>query len=375
MSISKIFNSLEKSWERDDIFLDLKKGLGTDEIVNEFLVKNEEQIKELTLKRPNILRWIQDKEIRKIIIVKGKIIIKSPAKINLHLEVIGKREDGFHELAMIMQNIDLSDFLELEINNEGLIKLETDCSELSISSDNLIIKSANLLRKKLNIEYGANIFLRKNIPIGAGLAGGSSNAAATLIGLNKLWNLNQDNKTLCSLSSKLGSDIPFFINGGIQLCFGRGEILEKLDSNFEYGVLLLKNPNVSVSTADTYKKYSSSFCDKYLTSEEMILKIRKDLRDNGLKRLNFDNKHMTIKNDLQLVVEKENHSVKQALYLLSTLKNCLTYSMSGSGPTCFALFKDVETAKKELNANYKLFKEKGYDSWVCTLLEKGITFI
>ena len=308
-------------------------------------------------------------------LAKGKIIIKSPAKINLHLEVIGKREDGFHELAMIMQNIDLSDFLELEINNEGLIKLETDCSELSISSDNLIVKSANLLRKKSNIEYGANIFLRKNIPIGAGLAGGSSNAAATLIGLNKLWNLNLDNKTLCSLSSKLGSDIPFFINGGIQLCFGRGEILEKLDSNFEYGVLLLKNPNVSVSTADTYKKYSSSFCDKYLTSEEMIMKIRKDLRDNGLKRLNLDNKNMTIKNDLQLVVEKENDSVKQALYLLSTLKNCLTYSMSGSGPTCFALFKDVETAKKELNANYKLFKEKGYDSWVCTLLEKGITFI
>ena len=308
-------------------------------------------------------------------LAKGKIIIKSPAKINLHLEVIGKREDGFHELAMIMQNIDLSDFLELEINNEGLIKLETDCSELSISSDNLIVKSANLLRKKLNIEYGANIFLRKKIPIGAGLAGGSSNAAATLIGLNKLWNLNLDNKKLCSLSSKLGSDIPFFINGGIQLCFGRGEILEKLDSNFEYGVLLLKNPNVSVSTADTYRKYSSSFCDKYFMSEDKIEKIRKNLRDNGLKRLNFDNEHMIIKNDLQLVVEKENDSVKQALYLLSTLKNCLTYSMSGSGPTCFALFKDVETAKKELNANYKLFKEKGYDSWVCTLLEKGITFI
>ena len=149
-----------------------------------------------------------------------KIIIKSPAKINLHLEVIGKREDGFHELAMIMQNIDLSDFLELEINNEGLIKLETDSNKLSISSDNLIVKSAILLRKNLNIEYGANIFLKKNIPIGAGLAGGSSNAAATLIGLNKLWNLNQDNKTLCSLSSKLGSDIPFFIKGGIQLCFG-----------------------------------------------------------------------------------------------------------------------------------------------------------
>ena len=187
--------------------------------------------------------------------------------------------------------------------------------------------------------------------------------------------MNLDQKTLFSFASKLGSDIPFFINGGIQLCFGRGEILEKLDSNFGYGVLLLKNPNVSVSTAETYKKYSNKFCDEYFTSNEMIEKTRKNLRDNGLKSLNFDNQHMNIKNDLQLVVENENDSVKQALYLLSNLKNCLTFSMSGSGPTCFALFKDFETAQKELKSNYKLFKEEGYESWVCTLLEKGITFI
>ena len=308
-------------------------------------------------------------------LAKGKIILKSPAKINLHLEVIGKREDGFHELAMIMQNIDLSDYLELEINNEGLIKLETDCHDLSVSSDNLIIKSANLLKKKSNKDFGANIYLRKNIPIGAGLAGGSSNAAATLIGLNKLWNLKIDEKTLCLLGSKLGSDIPFFINGGTQLCFGRGEILEKLDSIYKYGVLLLKNPNVSVSTAETYKKYSNQFCDQYLNSRVMIENIRKNLRDNGLKNLNFPNQRLTIKNDLQLVVEKDNDSVKQALYLLSKLENCLTFSMSGSGPTCFAIFKDVNTAKKELAANYKLFKNKGYDSWVCTFLKKGITFI
>ncbi|ABV50573.1 Putative 4-diphosphocytidyl-2C-methyl-D-erythritol kinase (CMK) [Prochlorococcus marinus str. MIT 9215] len=304
-----------------------------------------------------------------------KIIIKSPAKINLHLEVIGKREDGFHELAMIMQNIDLFDYLEFQINNEGLIKLESDCTDLSLSSDNLIVKSANLLRKKLNIDCGANIFLRKNIPIGAGLAGGSSNAAATLIGLNKLWDLNVDQKTLFSLASTLGSDIPFFINGGIQLCFGRGEILEKLDSNFDYGVILLKNPNVSVSTAETYSKYSNRFCYQYLTNGEMIENIRNNLRDNGLNNLNFDKQHLTIKNDLQLVVENDNDSVKEALYLLSKLENCLTFSMSGSGPTCFAIFKDIETAKKELNANSKLFEDKGYDAWVCTFFEKGITFI
>ncbi len=308
-------------------------------------------------------------------LAKTKIIIKSPCKINLHLEVIGKRDDGFHELAMIMQNIDLSDYLEFQNNNEGLIKLESDCKDLSLSSDNLIVKSANLLRKESNINFGANIFLRKNIPIGAGLAGGSSNAAATLIGLNKLWDLNLDQEKLCSLAATLGSDIPFFINGGIQLCFGRGEILEKLDSNFEYGVILLKNPDVSVSTAETYKKYSRKFCNQYLTNREMIESIRKNLRDNGSNNLNSDNQYLTIRNDLQLVVENDNDSVKQALYLLSKLENSLSYAMSGSGPTCFALFKDVETAKRELTANYKLFKDNGYDSWVCTFLEKGITFI
>ena len=308
-------------------------------------------------------------------LVKKKIIIKSPAKINLHLEVIGKREDGFHELAMIMQNIDLYDYLELEINNKGLIKLESDCNDLSLSSDNLIVKAANLLRRTSNTDLGSNIYLRKNIPIGAGLAGGSSNAAATLIGLNKLWNLNLDQNILCSLASELGSDIPFFINGGLQLCFGRGEILEKLDSRIGYGVLLLKNPNVSVSTAETYKKYSNRFCQENLASREMIVKIRKALRDTGLSRLNIDNQNITIKNDLQLVVENDNESVKQALFLLSNLKNCLSFSMSGSGPTCFALFKDVETAKKELDSNNKLFTDKGYNSWVCSLLEEGITFI
>jgi len=304
-----------------------------------------------------------------------KFILKSPAKINLHLDVIGKRKDGFHELAMIMQNINLSDYLELEINNEGLIKLESDCNDLCLSSDNLIVKSAKLLREKLNIDFGANIFLRKNIPIGAGLAGGSSNAAATLIGLNKLWNLKLDQKTLCSFASMLGSDIPFFINGGIQLCFGRGEILEKLDSKLEYGVLLLKDPNVSVSTVEAYKKYSNKFCHQYLTNKEIIDMTRKNLRENWLKRLNFDYQNSTIKNDLQLIVENDNDSVKQALYILSKLKNCLTYSMSGSGPTCFAIFKDVGTANKVLKENFKLFKDKGYDSWVCTFLENGITFI
>ena len=304
-----------------------------------------------------------------------KINIKSPAKINLHLEVIGKREDGFHELAMIMQNIDLADYLEFEINQEGSINLKSDCNHLSLASDNLILKSAYLIKEISNIDLGANIFLKKNIPIGAGLAGGSSNAAATLIGLDKLWNLNLDNNTLLKLSASLGSDVPFFINGGSQLCFGRGEILEKLNYKYEYGVLLLKNPNVSISTAETYKKYSNQFIKQVEMTNDLIDNIRNDLRKDSLKDFKIKDKYIKIKNDLQLIVESENESVKQALYLLSNLKNCLTFSMSGSGPTCFALFNDFDNANKALNDNYKLFKKNGFDSWACKILDKGIKIV
>ena len=306
---------------------------------------------------------------------KKKISIKSPAKINLHLEVIGKRKDGYHELAMIMQNIDLADYLEFEINKEGLIKLKSDCNHLSLDSDNLIVKSANLLKKLSNNDFGANIFLKKNIPIGAGLAGGSSNAAATLIGLNMLWNLNLDNNELLKLSASLGSDVPFFINGGTQLCFGRGEILEKLNYKYEYGVLLLKNPNVSISTAETYKKYSNQFTKQVEMTNDLIDNIRNDLRKDSLKDFKIKDKYIKIKNDLQLIVESENESVKQALYLLSNLKNCLTFAMSGSGPTCFALFNDFDNANKALNDNYKLFKKNGFDSWACKILDKGIKIV
>ena len=306
---------------------------------------------------------------------KGTISIKSPAKVNLHLEVIGKRKDGFHELAMIMQNIDLSDYLDFEINQDGLIKLESDCKNLCLDSDNLIVKSANLLREVSNIDLGANIYLRKNIPIGAGLAGGSSNAAATLIGLNKLWNLRLENKIIHSLSERLGSDVPFFIDGGSQLCFGRGEILERLNSRYEYGVILLKNPNISISTAETYKKFSDKYSDKYNMSNEIISNVRNSLRNKNLNNININEKSIKIKNDLQLVVQNENDSVNQALYLLSKLSNCITFAMSGSGPTCFALFENFEVANKVFKENYILFKNKGFDSWVCKSLDKGIIFI
>ena len=305
-----------------------------------------------------------------------KICVKSPAKINLHLEIIGKREDGYHELAMIMQNIDLSDYIEFENNQIGEIKLKSDSKDLSLDEDNLIIKAANYIKDlSKNKELGANIFLKKNIPIGAGLAGGSSNAAATLVGLNKLWALDLDYDTIFILSAKLGSDVPFFIEGGCQFCFGRGEILEKYSSNFDFGVILLKNPNISISTVDTYKKYSQEFCPKYFTETEKTNKIRNDLRVNGFHDFKLSEQRINVKNDLQVIVERENNSVKKALYLLSNLQNCLSFSMSGSGPTCFALFKDINIASEVFEQNHKIFNNYGFEAWVCKLINSGITFL
>ena len=305
-----------------------------------------------------------------------KICVRSPAKINLHLEIIGKREDGYHELAMIMQNIDLSDYIEFENNQIGEIKLNSNSKDLSLNDDNLIIKAANHIKEiSKDKELGANIFLKKNIPIGAGLAGGSSNAAATLVGLNKLWDLNLDYETILLLAAKLGSDVPFFVDGGCQFCFGRGEILEKYNSKFDYGVILLKNPNISISTIDTYKKYSKEFCPKYFTETQKTKDIRNDLRINGFKDNKFLGQRIKVKNDLQVIVEKENDSVKKALYLLSNLQNCFSFSMSGSGPTCFALFKNINIATEVFEQNHKMFNNNGFEAWVCKLINSGITFL
>ncbi len=305
-----------------------------------------------------------------------KICVKSPAKINLHLEIIGKRKDGYHELAMIMQNIDLSDYVEFENNEIGEIELKSDCEDLSLNDDNLIVKAANALKEITNNKrLGADIFLKKNIPIGAGLAGGSSNAAATLIGLNKLWNLNLNYDTILSLSAKLGSDVPFFVNGGCQFCFGRGEILEKYNSQFDYGVILLKNPKISVSTAETYKKYSQKYSSKYIIKSEKRNAIRNNLRMSEFNDFNFSGQMIKIKNDLQFIVENENDSVKQALYLLSNLQNCFSFSMSGSGPTCFALFEDINKATEVFEKNQKIFNNNGFEAWVCKFINSGITFL
>ena len=305
-----------------------------------------------------------------------RILINAPAKINLHLEIIGKREDGFHELAMIMQSINLSDILEIKINNNGKLNLKTDSEFLNDGEDNLIIKAAKLIKNySCNKELGANIFLKKNIPIGAGLAGGSSDAAAALIGLNDLWDLNLNSKTLYELASRLGSDVPFCIKGGSQYCFGRGEILKKYNFTNQYGLLLIKNPNISISTADVYKKYYEKYSRFIDLSNINIEKIRDKLINLGFIKKDIFQKKIKIRNDLQKIVQDEFKSVNDGINILSNLENSLCVSMSGSGPSCYAIFEDFNIANRVYKRNIEIFKKYEFDVWICQFQNNGIEFI
>ena len=153
------------------------------------------------------------------------IVLEAHAKLNLTLEVIGKRDDGYHETASIMQTLDLADTVTLEPSDR--LELSCSCAELE-SPDNLALKAARLLRKESGTSLGAAVTIEKRIPVASGLGGGSADAAATLVGLNKMWELGLSNDDLRHLASKLGSDVPFLVEGGTAIALGRGERIRLL---------------------------------------------------------------------------------------------------------------------------------------------------
>ncbi len=297
----------------------------------------------------------------------------APAKINMHLEVLGLRSDGFHELAMMMQSIDLADRIILTATKNTEIHLSCDDSNLSLGEDNLIIRAARLLREQSGFKgNGATIHLEKKIPIGAGLAGGSSDAAATLKGLNELWGLQLSREELCELSAELGSDVPFCLMGGSQLCFGRGEKLEPtLMKNSSMAVLLVKDSSVSVSTPWAYGRFRDLYGKNYLSGENEFEKRRQALRSRDWLRSLNEGNSQPLRNDLQQVVSAEVSSVRKSLQLLAELPACITAAMSGSGPSCFALFPSLELAKSAIEQNGEKFLAAGLNSWCCSLISYG----
>ena len=305
---------------------------------------------------------------------KDFLIAKAHAKINLHLEVLGVRGDGFHELAMVMQSISLSDQLKMRKSPDNNITLKSNNNEISNGDDNLIIKAARLLRNRVgNTQLGVDIELEKNIPIGAGLAGGSTDAAATFVGLNKLWSLNLKTEELETLSKEIGSDVPFCISGGRQICFGRGEILEKLKSEqFQLGLILVKDPSVQVSTPTAYKTYKEKYGYSYLEGESDFEIKRNIIRSNDWSDQSLLTDRKEIKNDLQKSVCPMTPEVERSLNILSRLPYSRIVSMSGSGPSCFALFQSYDQANKILNEHVNEFERAGLSAWACSMKSNGV---
>ena len=302
--------------------------------------------------------------------------VLAPAKINLHLEVLGLRPDGFHELAMLMQSLDLADELLLAPSADGCLALTVDRQDLPTDGGNLIVRAAELLRSRAGLpELGVHMQLRKRIPIGAGLAGGSSDGAAALVGLNRLWGLGFQAADLHRFAAELGSDLPFCLEGGTRLCFGRGEILEDpgLPQLPPLGVLLVKDPAASVSTPWAYGRCRELRSDFYLDREEDFEQRRAALRQGPLlEALRGERPLPPLRNDLQAVVEPEVESVRLGLRLLREQGEARVVAMSGSGPTLFALYDDGDQAEAAGKRLAPRLQDAGFEHWCCRLLDHGV---
>ena len=189
----------------------------------------------------------------------NEVVVPSPAKVNLFLEIIGRRPDGYHDIASIMQLVDLCDEVRLRRRRTG-IRVEVQGAELPAGRGNLAYRAAALLLEAAGVEGGVEIHLEKRIPVAGGLGGGSSNAAAVLIGLSRLYELPWSQEALQKLGENLGSDVPFFLGDGLALATGRGEILTPL-SPWPPQWLVLANPGLPISTAWAYREASSKLTE------------------------------------------------------------------------------------------------------------------
>lgn len=269
-----------------------------------------------------------------------KIFYPAKAKINISLDVLHKRPDGFHQVEMIMQSITLADVVILEENN--LPQVDFYCSHPQVPSgeSNLAVKAANLLKERLPRERGCRIKLEKNIPLGAGLGGGSTDAAAVLLALNRLWELNINREELMEIGSKLGSDIPFCIKGGTCLARGRGELLEELFPLPSLWVLLVVFP-FSVSTAEIY----GSLDLEKIEGRPDTLSLLSALKDKDMEVVQ---EHMgNVLEGVTLKKYPQVARVKEELYR----RGLRGIQMTGSGPTLFSLSSSREELEEAVSSS------------------------
>jgi 4-diphosphocytidyl-2-C-methyl-D-erythritol kinase len=286
------------------------------------------------------------------------IKLKSRAKINLSIDVVGKRIDGYHLVEMIMQTIDLYDIVTItKIAQKNIIVKSNSC-DIPLNEDNIVYKAANLIKEKFNIDDGLEIFIQKNIPIAAGMAGGSSNAAAVLVGLNNLYNLGLSEEELKKLGLALGADVPYCISGKTSLAQGIGEELTQIKGLPTDITILICKPELFISTKEVYGGLNLDKMNNRPNNKYLIECLEKE----DIKSLA---KNMV--NVLETVTSSNHKEINEIEKTMNDF-NALGAMMSGSGPTVFGLFDNEEDAnlcKKELLKKYKqVYAVKGSDKGV-----------
>jgi len=257
-----------------------------------------------------------------------KFIVESPAKINLGLNVIKKREDGYHDLETAFLPILLSD--KITFSKSDKLKIETNSDILNRLSNNLVLKAIQLLEEKTNQRISMDIYIEKMIPIGGGLGGGSSNAAITLKTVNKMLNLGLKLEDLSQLALELGSDVPYFLNPVAAFAKSRGEILHPLNIELPYPILIV-NPGIKIDTAWAFKKIKPVKTNNSL----------RNILNSNLTNLDYLKKFVT--NDFEEIVFKEFpeiNDIKEKLYL----QGAQFALMSGTGSTVYGIFSNLQKA-------------------------------
>jgi len=261
-----------------------------------------------------------------------EIRLRANAKINLFLEVLDRRPDGYHNIETVFQSIDLHDVIILRENAPGSIEIKCEHPQVPLDSSNLVYKAAELLLSESGKRCGVQIEIIKNIPIGAGLAGGSTDAAATLVGLSELWELGYDTGKLCRLGGKIGADVPFCIMGGTALGRGRGDELTRL-TPFPETPVVIANPGFQVSTARAYE--SLRLTRERKSGNILVGKMQRgDVSDIGGNLYNIF--ESVILEEYPLVREIKEEFIRSG---------ALAALMTGSGPTVFALARDTLSAQ------------------------------
>lgn len=280
--------------------------------------------------------------------------LKARAKINITLDVLGKREDGYHDLSMIMQTINLCDIIFIKKIEEDTIKLKSNLSWLPCDKRNLIYRAAEVMKTKYNIKEGIFIELTKNIPVAAGLAGGSTDCAATLVGIRNLFKLPVSNTELMAIGKELGADVPYCIMRGTALAEGIGEKLTPLPPFPNCHVLICKPP-INVSTATVFGSLDLKKVEKHPDNNKVI----KLIKNKDLKGI-CENMCNVLEN-----VTIANYPIVADIKELMIENGAIGSMMSGSGPTVFGFYNNYETA---LNALKQIrYKTKIREIYVTTI--------